>query len=86
MRLKYISGLKKSKIKLQRLTGEERSVFVQILGNLITTTKFMTKTSVDWERSLERERQFRQGKGNLKMQTVSRLTTMTLNVKTNVKL
>ena len=51
MRLKYISGLKKSKIKLQRLTGEERSVFVQILGNLITTTKFMTKTSVDWERT-----------------------------------
>ena len=51
MRLKYISGLKKSKIKLQRLTGEERSVFVQILGNLRTTTKFMTKTSVDWERT-----------------------------------
>ena len=51
MRLKYISGLKKSKIKLQCLTGEERSVFVQILGNLRTTTKFMTKTSVDWERT-----------------------------------
>ena len=51
MRLKYISGLKKSKIKLQRLTGEERSVFVQILGNLRTMTKFMTKTSVDWERT-----------------------------------
>ena len=44
------------------------------LGNLRTTTKFTTTTSVDWERTGTRT-SVSAGKGKLKMQSVGRLTT-----------
>ena len=55
------------------------------LGNLRTTTKFATTTSVDWERTGTRT-SVSAGKRKLKMQSIGRSTTTTLNVNTNVKL
>ena len=57
----------------------------QSLGNLRTTTKFTTTTSLDWEKTGTRT-SVSAGKRKLKMQSVGRLTTTTLNVNTNVKL
>ena len=54
-------------------------------GNLRTTTKFTTTTSVDWEKTGTRT-SVSAGKRKLKMQSVGRSTTTTLNVNTNVKL
>ena len=45
------------------------SVFRQILGNLRTTTKFTTTTSVDWERTGTRT-SVSAGKRKLKMQSI----------------
>ena len=55
------------------------------LGNLRTTTKFTTTTSVDWEKTGTRT-SVSAGKRKLKMQSVGWSTTTTLNVNTNVKL
>ena len=57
----------------------------QILGNLRTTTKFTTTTSVDWEKTGTRT-SVSAGKRILKMQSTGRSTTTPLNVNTNVKL
>ena len=56
-----------------------------LLGNLRTSTKFTTTTSVDREKSGTRT-SVSAGKRKLKMQSVGRSTTTTLNVNTNVKL
>ena len=58
---------------------------LSLLGNLRTTTKFTTTTSVDWEKTGTRT-SVSAGKRKLKMQSVGRSTTTTLNVNTNVKL
>ena len=55
------------------------------IGNLRTTTKFTTTMSVDWQRTGTRT-SVSAAKRKLKMQSVGRSTTTTLNVKTNVKL
>ena len=55
------------------------------LGNLRTTTKFTTMTSVDWEKTGKRTL-VSAGKRKVKMQSVGRSTTTTLNVNTDVKL
>ena len=58
------------------------------IGNLRTTTKFTTTTSVDWEKTGTRT-SVSAGKRKLKMQSVVRSTTTTLklnDVNTNVKL
>ena len=57
----------------------------QILGNLRTTTKFTTTTSVDWDKTGTRT-SVSAGKRILKMQSTGRSTTTPLNVNTNVKL
>ena len=49
------------------------------LGNLRTTTKFTTTTSVDWERTGTRT-SVAAGKRKLKMQSIGRSTATTLNV------
>ena len=51
-----------------------------IIGNLRTTRKFTTKTSVDWEKTRTRT-SVSARKRKLKMQSVGRSTTTTLNVK-----
>ena len=48
-------------------------------------TKFTMTTSVDWEKTKMRM-SVSMGKRKLKMQSVGRLMTTTLNVNTNVKL
>ena len=55
------------------------------LGNLRTTTKFTTTTSVDWEKTGPRTA-VSAGKRILKMQSAGRSTTTPLNVNTDVKL
>ena len=55
------------------------------IGNLRTTTKFTTTTSVDWEKTGTR-RSVSAGKRKVKMQSVGRSTTTTLNVNTDVEL
>ena len=55
------------------------------IGNLRTTTKFTTTTSVDSEKSGTRTL-VSAGKRKLKMQSDGRSTTTTLNVNTNAKL
>ena len=55
------------------------------LGNLRTTTKFTTTTSVDWEKTGKRTL-VSAGKRKVKMQSAGRSTTTTLNVNTDVKL
>ena len=57
---------------------------VTVLGNLRTTTKFTTTTSVDWERTGTRTA-VSAGKRKLKMQSIGRSTTMTLNVNKHVE-
>ena len=54
-------------------------------GDLRTTTKFRTTTSVDWEKTGTRT-SVSAAKRKLKMQLVSESTTTTLNVNANVKL
>ena len=56
---------------------------VVILGNLRTTTKFTTTTSVDWERTGTRT-SVSAGKRKLKIQSIGRSTTTTLNVNKHV--
>ena len=56
-----------------------------LLGNLRTTIKSTTTTSVDCEKTGTRT-SVSAGKRKLKMQSVGRSTTTTLNVNTNVKL
>ena len=53
-------------------------VFIILLGNLRTTTKFTTTTSVDRERT-GRRKSVSAGKRKLKMQSIGRSTTTTLN-------
>ena len=66
--------------------GRKRNVaFLDTIGNLRTTTKFTTTTSVDWEKTGTRT-SVSAGKRKLKMRSVGRSTTTTLNVNTNVKL
>ena len=55
-----------------------------ILGNLRTTTKFTTTTSVDWERTGTRT-SVSAGKRKLKMKSIGRSTTTTLNVNKHVE-
>ena len=55
------------------------------IGNLTTTTKFMTTTSVDWEKTGTRT-SVSVGKRKLEMQSGGRSTTTTPNVNSNVKL
>ena len=59
-----------------RVTQER---LLEVLGNLRTTTKFTTTTSVDWERTGTRT-SVSAGKRKLKMQSIGRSTTTTLNV------
>ena len=54
------------------------------LGNLRTTTKFTTTTSVDWEKTGTRT-SVSAGKRKLKMQSIGRSTTTTLNVNKHVE-
>ena len=54
-----------------------------IIGNLRTTRKITTMTSVDWEKTGTRT-SVSARKRKLKMQSVGRSTTTTLNVNTNV--
>ena len=54
------------------------------LGNLRTTTKFTTTMSVDWERIGTRT-SVSAGKRKLKMQSIGRSTTTTLNVNKDVE-
>ena len=66
--------------------GRERNVaFLDTIGNLRTTTEFTTTESVDWKKTGTRT-SVSAGKRKLKMQSVGRSTTTTLNVNTNVKL
>ena len=58
---------------------------IYMLGNLRTTTKFTTTTSVDWEKTGTRT-SVSAGKRKVKMRSVGRSTTATLNVNTDVKL
>ena len=60
-------------------------IITVIIGNLRTMTKFTTTASVDWEKTGTRM-SVSAGKRKLKMQSVGRSTTTTLNVNTNVKL
>ena len=53
------------------------------IGNLRTTTKFTTTTSVDWERTGTRT-SVSAGKRKLKMKSIGRSTTTTLNVNKHV--
>ena len=55
-----------------------------IIGNLRTTTKFTTTTSVDWEKTGTRT-SVSAGKRKLKMQSIDRSTTTTLNVNKQVE-
>ena len=57
---------------------------VKLLGNLRTTTKFTTTTSVDWERTGTRM-SVSAGKRKLKIQSIGRSTTTTLNVNKQVE-
>ena len=57
---------------------------LKIIGNLRTTTKFTTTTSVDWERTGTRT-SVSAGKRKLKMQSIGRSTTTTLNVNKHVE-
>ena len=54
------------------------------IGNLRTTTKFTTTTSVDRERTGTRT-SVSAGKRKLKIQSIGRLTTTTLNVNKQVE-
>ena len=57
----------------------------ELIGNLRTTTKFTTTTSVDWEKTGTRP-SVSAGKRKVKMRSVGRsTTTTTLNVNINVK-
>ena len=67
------------------LRKSESGMPEEILGNLRTTTKFTTTTSVDWEKTGTRT-SVSAGKRIRKMQSTSRSTTTALNVNTNVKL
>ena len=74
----------------QEIYNVERKSYIIVvvrdtIGNLRTTTKFTTTTSVDWEKTGTRT-SVSAGKIKLKMQSVGRSTTTTLNVNTNVKL
>ena len=60
-------------------------VVVLVIGNLRTMTTFMTTTSVDWEKTGTRT-SVSAGKRKLKMWSVGRSTTTTMNVNTDVKL
>ena len=51
------------------------------IGNLRTTTKFTTTTSVDWQRT---GTSVSAGKRKLKMESIGRSTTTTLNVNKHV--
>ena len=62
-----------------------RKVYTEKIGNLRTTTKFTTTWAVDWEKTGTRT-SVSAGKRKLKMQSVGRSTTTTLNVNTNEKL
>ena len=64
--------------------GKEKLPFVNTIGNLRTTTKFTTTTSVDWEKT-GTGTSVLTGKRKLEMQSVGRSTT-TPNVNINVKL
>jgi len=59
-------------------------VVVETVGNLRTTMKFTTTTSVDWERTGTRT-SISAGKRRLKMQSIGRWTTTTLNVNKQVE-
>ena len=59
-------------------------VYEPLIGNLRTTTKFTTTTSVDWERTGPRT-SVSAGKRKLKMQSIGRSTTTTLNVYQHVE-
>ena len=68
-----------------RLLNTSSNVVIQEeLGNLRTTTKFTTTTSVDRERSGTRT-SVSAGKRKLKMQSIGRSTTTTLNVNKQVE-
>ena len=57
----------------------------RVIGNLRTTTKFTTTTSVDWEKTGTRT-SVSAAKRKLKMLSVGKSTTTTLNLNTNVEL
>ena len=61
-------------------------MFAKVIGNLRTTTKFTTTTSVDWEKTGTRTSVSAGKRKLLKIQSVGRSTTTKLNVNTNVKL
>ena len=60
------------------------SVVNKSIGNLRTTTKFTTTTSVDWERTGTRT-SVSTGKRKLRMKSIGRSTTTTLNVNKHVE-
>ena len=59
-------------------TGNLTETLSRILGNLRTTTKFTTTTSVDWERTGTRT-SVSAAKRKLKMQSIGRSTTLNVN-------
>ena len=67
-------------------THSRKELFgAKLKGNLRTTTKFTTTTSVDWEKT-GTITSVSAGKMKLKVQSVGRSTTTRLNVNTDVKL
>ena len=65
-------------------THKNVDFITEILGNLRTTTKFTTTTSVDRERTGTRT-SVSAGKRKLKMQSIGRSTKTTLNVNKQVE-
>ena len=79
----FLHQLSKGQRVVTSLDGiNDRSI--QTIGNLRTTTKFTTTTSVDWERTGTRT-SVSAGKRKLKMQSIGRSTTTTLNVNKHVE-
>ena len=72
-------------IRAREHVSKVRRECTTILGNLRTTTKFTTTTSVEWEKTGTRT-SVSAGKRKVKMRSVGRSTTTTLNVNTDVKL
>ena len=70
-------------IKVKVFGSKIFTVHLATIGNLRTTTKFTTTTSVDWEKTGTRT-SVSAGKRKLKMQSIGRSTTTTLNVNKHV--
>ena len=77
----FLKGPRKKMLLRQRAN---HAVQGKSIGNLRTTTKFTTTTSVDWERTGTRT-SVSAGKRKLKMKSIGRSTTTTPNVNKHVE-